>query len=210
MKRTIATIIVLLCTFTILCAASKAVIFPLDSSIYDDMDNLYSLCSLVRPSTNRPWSSAEAKLILSRVDKSSLSGYTLNLYNKILSQIEESGSRWNFGNFGFNVGMNFALEGYAHSNSLDFTTETDWERSFDERKSLMRLYFEFTCNDYFYTTSDIHYKYRRADMNDEFSWYSTEDGGKLSKDGYVASYKMPDSTNEKIKMCYVSKSYFFS
>ena len=206
MKKTIATICLLLCTFAVLCAASQAVIYPLDSSICEDMDNLYSLCSLVRPSTNRPWPSSEAKLILSRVDKSTLSGYKLNLYNKILSQIEESYARWNFGDFSFNVGFNVALEGYAHSNSLDFTTETDWERGYDERKSLMRLYFEFTCNDYFYTTSDIHYKYRRVDMLDEFCSYS--DAGMLSKDGYIASYKMP--TAKDVGMYYVSKSHFFS
>ena len=52
----------------------KAIIYPLDSSIYENMDALYALCGLARPSTNRPWSDAQVRLILSKVDRSSLSG----------------------------------------------------------------------------------------------------------------------------------------
>lgn len=211
MKRIVVLLVVLLAGAYVFAYSNNAIIFELDSSIYDDMDNLYSYCGFVRPSTNRPWSEAEARLILSKVDKSGLEGYALKLYNRIEAELNK-GLKWNFGenkkvaNFGVTVGMNFALEGYAHSNTEDFITETDWERSFDERKSLMRLYFEFTCNDNFYTTSDIHYKFRRADMYDEYTKYSTEEGGKLSKDGYIASYDM----NGVDKMYYVSKSYQFS
>lgn len=35
-------------------AVSDAVIKPLDSSLYEDMDDLYALNGLARPSTNRP------------------------------------------------------------------------------------------------------------------------------------------------------------
>lgn len=210
MKKIVVLLVVLLLGVFVFAYSNNAIIYELGSSIYDDMDNLYSACGFVRPSTNRPWSEAEARQILAQVDKSSLEGYALKLYNRIEAELDK-GLKWNFGdNFGMTVGMDFALEGYAHSNTEDFITETDWERGFDERKSLMKLYFEFTCNDYFYTTSDIHYKYRRVDMLDEFTAYSTEDGGRLSKDEYVASYKMPDPNNEKECLYYVSKSYFFS
>lgn len=206
MKKVVVLLVVLLARACVFAYSNNAIIYELGSSIYDDMDNLYAACGFVRPSTNRPWSEAEARQILAQVDKSSLQGYTLKLYNKIEAQLDK-GVKWNFGeNLGVTVGFDFALEGYAHSNTEDFITETDWERGFDERKSLMRLFFEFTCNDNFYTTSDIHYKFRRADMYDEFTPYSsTTENGRLSKDGYIGSYDMNGTG-----MYYVSKSYQFS
>ena len=183
-------------------APVNALTYPLDSPIYSDMDALYSLCGLVSPSSNRPWSDAEARMILDRIDGSSLSGVALKLYDEILS-ILNKGLRWKFGSdFQMNTGIEFGLEMYAHSNSEDFTTEDDWERGYQERKSLMRAHFEFTAWDYFYTTSDIHYKWSRADYNDVFGNYIAD--GLVSDDGYVASYKVDDSS------CYVKESYAFS
>lgn len=184
-------------------AVSDAVIKPLDSSLYEDMDALYALNGLARPSTNRPWSDAEARLILSKVDASNLDDVSKGLYSRILSVLEQD-TTWDLGDFGLTVGMDFSFESYMHTNTESFTTETDWERGFDARKSLMKLYFEFTSNDDFYTTSDIHYKYRRADMLDEYTKYeSGTSGGRLSNDGYVASYELKN-------MYYISKSNHFS
>lgn len=203
MKKTLVAFVFLLFAIVSVFAVSKAVIKPLDSSLYDDMDDLYALNGLARPSTNRPWSSAEARLILSKVDASSIDGVSKKLYDRILSVLEQD-TTWNFGDFGLTVGMDFSFESYMHTNTEAFTTETDWERGFDDRKSLMKLYFEFTSNDNFYTTSDIHYKYRRADMLDEYTKYeSGTSDGRLSNDGYVASYKLEN-------MYYISKSNHFS
>lgn len=203
MKKTLVAFVFLLFAIVSVFAVSKAVIKPLDSSLYDDMDDLYALNGLARPSTNRPWSSAEARLILSKVDASSIDGVSKKLYDRILSVLERE-TTWGFGDFGLTVGMDFSFESYMHTNTESFTTETDWERGFDARKSLMKLYFEFTSNDDFYTTSDIHYKYRRADMLDEYTKYeSGTSGGRLSNDGYVASYELKN-------MYYISKSNHFS
>ncbi|MCQ2411838.1 MAG: hypothetical protein MJ057_02680 [Sphaerochaetaceae bacterium] len=180
----------------------NAIIYPLESSIYDNMDALYSLCGMVKPSTNRPWSDAQARRILSRVDAVSLSRVALSLYDEILKSLDE-GLRWKFSDdFQLSAGINFGLDLYAHSNPDQFNTETDWERSYHERQSLMKVYFEFTSGDYFYTTSDIHYKWSRADYNDHYGKYIGSN--KLSKDGYVGSYK-PDDTSY-----YVDRSYWFT
>ena len=94
----------------------NAVTYPLDSPIYADMDALYSLCGLVSPSSNRPWSDAEARMILDRIDVSSLSGVALKLYDEIQS-ILNKGLRWKFGSdFQMDTGIEFGLEMYAHSN----------------------------------------------------------------------------------------------
>lgn len=206
MKKTLVALVCMLLVIASVFSVSNAVIKPLDSSLYEDMDDLYALNGLARPSTNRPWSNAEARLILSKVDASNLDDVSKRLYSRILSVLEQD-TTWNFGDFGLTVGMDFSFESYMHTNTEAFTTETDWERGFDDRKSLMKLYFEFTSNDNFYTTSDIHYKYRRADMLDEYTRYEagTSDG-RLSNDGYVASYKLEGFKN----LYYVAKSYHFS
>lgn len=138
MKKTLVAFVFLLFAIVSVFAVSKAVIKPLDSSLYDDMDDLYALNGLARPSTNRPWSSAEARLILSKVDASSIDGVSKKLYDRILSVLERE-TTWGFGDFGLTVGMDFSFESYMHTNTESFTTETDWERGFDARKSLMKL-----------------------------------------------------------------------
>lgn len=151
-------------------SSNNAKIFALDSSIYDDMDALYSLCNMVRPSTNRPWSASEAKLILSQINTNALEGYSLKLYNKILAQIEDN-MKWQLANdLALAVGLDVSLEAYTHSNTNDFVTETDWEHSYDARKSLLRLFVELTGSDNFYFTTDIHYRYRRADKDDSYGF----------------------------------------
>ena len=180
----------------------KSVIYPLESSLYADMDALYSICGLARPSTNRPWSDAEARSILDRVDANRLTGVASKLYDRILAVLDD-GLRWKFGDdFQMNVGMDFGLEMYAHSNTEDFISEDDWVRGYQDRMSLMRAHFEFTASDYFYTTSDIHYKWSRADYNDIYG--NQIEDGHTSADGYIASYKIGDTAY------YVKKSYAFS
>ena len=188
--------------FSVAAGPVKSVFYPIESPLYADMDALYSLCGLARPSTNRPWSDAEARSILDRVDPSSLTGVASRLYDRILSVLGK-GLRWKFGDdFQMDAGVDFGLEMYAHSNTEDFTTEDDWVRGYQDRKSLMRAHFEFTASDYFYTTSDLHYKWGRADYNDSFG--NQIEDGHTSEDGYIASYKIDGTAY------YVKKSYAFS
>ena len=181
----------------------KAIIYPLESSLYEDMDMLYALCGMARPSTNRPWSDSEARMILARVDKSSLSGIAAELYDRITGVLDD-GLRWKFGSdFQLSLGIDLSMEMYAHSNTEDFTTEDDWERSYNDRKSMMKFYFEFTSGENFYTASDIHYRYKRADQNDVFEYYY---GNLDSADHYVASYEIIESE----RAAHVKKSYQFT
>ncbi len=191
-KNIILILILILALFSISAHTNNAIVFDPEDSIYSDMDALYSEASLVRPSTKRPWSESEVRMMLERVDLTSLSSYGEELYRKIENRVN-SGLRWNFGeDLGVNVGFDTTAEMYAHTNSEEFTTEYDWERTYDERKSFLKLYVEFTSGDNFYTTSDLHFRHNRVDRLDTFTQYSTSEGGRLSKDGYVGSYKFTD------------------
>ena len=186
----------------------KAVIYPLESPLYGDMDALYALCGLAKPSVNRPWSDAEARRILDRIDPSGLGAAASGLYDEILSILDE-GLKWEFGDdFQLSLGIDFAMEMYAHSNQDDFTTEDDWERSYNERKSLMKFNFEFTSGENFYTASDLHYRYKRADQDDVFEYYY---GNLDSNDHYVASYAIePDSNAAHVKQSNQFTRAFFT
>ncbi len=202
-KRFILFITFILTVFPAAAYTNNAIIFPSGDEIYSDMDSLYAEALLVRPSGSRPWSEAEARKLLSAVGINSLSEGGRKLYRKVEERIER-GLRWNYGDdFSLSVGLEITPEVYFHTKDESFITETDWERSYDERSSLLRLYLETGASDNFYLTSDIHYRYRRADRLDEFTPYSSSDGGRLTSDGYAASYKINGGS-------FVSKSRFFS
>ena len=206
-RRTVFVVVLILAVSVALSAAERsghvnAIVHPLDSSLYSDMDALYAMCGLVRPSDNRPWSDAEARGILDRVDRFSLTGMAASLYDRILATLDE-GLRFKFGSdFQMDAGIEFGLEMYTHTNTEDFITEDDWVLGYQDRRSLMRVHFDFTAWDYFYTTSDVHYKWSRADYNDTFGNRIAD--GQTSKDGYIASYPIDSSAY------YVKKSYAFS
>ena len=149
-RRTVFVVVLILAVSVALSAAESsghvnAIVHPLDSSLYSDMDALYAMCGLVRPSDNRPWSDAEARGILDRVDRSSLTGMAASLYDRILATLDE-GLRFKFGSdFQMDAGIEFGLEMYTHTNTEDFITEDDWVLGYQDRRSLMRVHFDFTA-----------------------------------------------------------------
>ncbi len=202
-KRIILFITLILTLFSASAYTNNAIIFPSGDPVYSDMDSLYAEALLVRPSGNRPWSEAEARKLLSAVDRNSLGEYGIKLYERIEERIGR-GLRWNYGeDFSLSVGLEISPEVYFHRDDQSFITETDWERSYDERSSLLRLYLETGANDNFYLSTDIHYRYRRADRLDEFTPFTSTDGGRLTSDGYAASYRIDGGS-------FVSRSRFFS
>ena len=99
MKKAIAFLLVFaLISVAVMAADVASKTFPLNSEIYELMDDLYSLQGLARPSTSRPWSQSEAKLILSRIDESTLNSAEKRLYDRIQDIISEN-LRWNFSDF---------------------------------------------------------------------------------------------------------------
>ena len=75
---------------------------PLSSELYGLMDDLYALQGLARPSTGRPWSQAEAELILSRIDASDLSQTQQRIHDRIQDILSEN-MRWDFQDWGLGV-----------------------------------------------------------------------------------------------------------
>ena len=137
--------------------AVDAYFINLNSPFYDIIDDLYALEGLAEPSGTRPYSSAQARLVLSRIDKSSLSGYSLILYDMAADYVEDT-VRWSFSDsFGMGAYLTVNPEMYAHTNTSDFRGENDWAYSYDDRARFLHLGLEFRVGSFFYTYADLMY-----------------------------------------------------
>ena len=192
MKKAIALLLLTILFSAVLFAADvNSKTFPLNSEIYELMDDLYSLQGLARPSTSRPWSQSEAQLILERIDKNNLTEAEKRLYSRIKDIISEN-LRWNFEDYAIGVKIDLALEGYLHSNDTEFVLDTDWLRGFEYRSPLAKLSMDFSVGSLFYTYCDLQYGYGRVTSQDTFVRLNPDHsaGGIMSNDGYIGSYKM--------------------
>ncbi len=136
--------------------AVDAYYIPLGSPFYDIVDDLYVLSGYARPSDARPYSNAQARLVLERIERDSLSPYAQELYDKAESYVDET-VRWRFGDFGIGAELEVNPEIYAHSNTDGFRGENDWAYSYDDREKFLYLGLEFSIGDYFYTFADLMY-----------------------------------------------------
>ncbi|HHU88897.1 MAG TPA: hypothetical protein GXZ38_06050 [Spirochaetales bacterium] len=154
----------LLVVGSLLWGANTQEIIPLSSPLYRQMDRLYILEGHSRPSSARPWSVNEASLILSRIENRS------PLYEAIEAILEES-LRFSFSdNFQADVSVDLNIEIYTHSNGEDFNSDRDWVYSFEERKPLLKLNFEFLVGNFFYLFTDLQYgRNRFTDRDTLFS-----------------------------------------
>lgn len=174
-----------------------------DSSLYDCIDTLYALTGKAKPNTNRPWSEAQARLYLSKIDTSILSPYGAELYREAEEAIN-SGLRWNYEEgLGVSAGITFNNEFYGHTNT-SFDTEEEWVRGWVERKPLFRIWLEASSGSLFYTAADVHYRYGRATTEDTYG--ILYDDKAQYAGGYVGSYRI-DPTN---RVPYVKSSDYFS
>lgn len=197
MKRIVLTLCVLIVSFSLF--ASNAQIINYDSTLYGDIDDLYLLEGLPSPSSTRPWSASEARLIFEKVNKDNYTGVKAFLRDRVEKEL--SGLRFHIlDDAEYDISALLSPEGYFHPNS-DFNTETDWFYDYNKRASLLKVDLELSLWNNFYVATDLHYRYSRADWLDEFEYYKGSD--KISSDGYVGSYKIGGNA------FFVKESYFF-
>ena len=162
-----ASIILLVVSFS-LYAISPTYIIPMDSSLYDDIEALYLVTGYGTPSNKRPWSAAEATLILSRIDKSLLTDGMQEFFTTVTREVEKN-LRYTYDK---NVDLGFFLdlnaEMYTHSNGSDFSNEADWDFGFPDRSPMLRLRFDMAFSDFLYIYSDLQYQRNRFRYGDSF------------------------------------------
>lgn len=206
MKRSVTFLVLLLAAVF---SVSSARVIPLDSDFYDNIDSLYAICGFVRPSSIRPWTDTEARAALSRIEKEGLSGAALRLYTLLEEEIDYTGRIRIDDSTSLDIGADLALEGYYHSNysdqysdevSLDFVTDSDWIRSYPERKPMLKLNLELEMKDFFYTYMDIQYGWGRISTKDKFDSFSADQISvdPESGDKWIAAYKLPNDEEHQL------------
>jgi hypothetical protein len=123
-------------------------IYPIDSDIYQAITSLYISQGLALPSTTGPWSADELLKMLDNIDTGRLSGGTLAAYQYASSELNRDTKTFKFG-------LSAAVEAYYHTNTTDFTDESDWVVGFAERKPLLDLSLETWPGEHFYGYSAL-------------------------------------------------------
>lgn len=174
-------------------SASSTYIIPFESSIYDDIEALYLVSGYGTPSNKRPWSSAEALLILSRIDESLLSNAMQQYYWEIKEEIERP-LRYQFDDL-VELGFFFDLNGeiYTHSNGSEFPNESDWDFGFPERSPMARLRFDMAFSDFLYIYSDLQYQRNRFRFGDTIANFGVDKDEGIDTSASVGSYMVRSS-----------------
>ncbi len=123
-------------------------IYPIDSDVYQAITALYISQGLALPSTTGPWSADELLKMLDKVDTGRLSGGTLAAYQYASTELHRDTKAFKFG-------LTASAEAYYHTNTTDFTDESDWVRGFAERKPLLDIRLETWPGEHFYGYSAL-------------------------------------------------------
>ena len=148
MKKLLALGFTLLLCLSMVFAASTQKIFPVDSDVYKAITYLYISNGYALPSTGGPWSADELLMMLDKIDKSSLPDGALETYDYVVAQLDNGGKAFRFG-------LDVALEGYYHTDSTNFTNESDWIFNQNQRKPLLDIVLETWPSEHFYGYSSI-------------------------------------------------------
>lgn len=141
MKKIITVLLMFLLLVSMLPASqvvenNRQKIYSVDSSEYEAMKYLYIASGLALPSTTGPWSASEMDLMLSRIDRNSLSESALETYNYLERQLGKEARINPSENFGLDIGMRVGVEMLAHTNPKEFDSLDDFGGKGDWRAQL--------------------------------------------------------------------------
>lgn len=139
-------------------AASPAIMFPLDSFVYADLEALFISQGLSQPSTTKPWSKDEVGFFLEKLNTTQFSEVERELYDGIRLTIDEQKKVTS-------LGFQASLETYIHTNTDAFITEDDWVYSYSQRKPLISLPIDISLGS-FYGFLDLSLSNRNFDEVD--------------------------------------------
>ena len=135
-----------LCAGTIFAAEDKQnqqKIYPVDSDVYEAITYLYINQGYSLPSTTGPWSANELLKMLDRIDRTKLAEGAAATYDFAAAALDE-------GHKAVKFQLKTSLEAYYHTNTTDFTNESQWIRGFDERNPMLDLVLETWPSEHFY------------------------------------------------------------
>ena len=123
-------------------------IYPVDSEIYKAITYLYVDQGYSLPSTTGPWSADELLKMLDRIDPARLKAGAASTYDYVKAELVQPRKAVKFG-------LVTSAEAYYHTNTADFTKESQWIRRFDERNPILDIVLETWPSEHFYGYSSL-------------------------------------------------------
>ena len=194
MKKGLLTVLllVLLC-FAVFAANQK--IYRTDSQEYENIKLLYIATGHALPSTTGPWSNAELLGMISKIDRSSLTGAWVDIYDSVMESLNAPPKTNPCDELGFNFNIDLNLELFYHTNTdEEFRGKTNWV--YNNQK--MKPFFNFSWESY---CTDMIYAYFAFPLMNE-----------LHGDGYVANSNLTNEfgyTNFAWNMLFMQDSFQF-
>ena len=168
MKKVVIAILLFVVLFPIIAGdgINLQKIHPLESDLYEALVNLYISAGYALPSTTAPYSTDELALMLSRLERDSLSQQGKYLYDQLSEELSVKPKV-------FRLGAEVNLEGYLHTNKEYFTTPDDWIYSYNERQPLLSFTLEASPKRNFYLYTAIPFAPVRYGTADNINGYRT-------------------------------------
>jgi len=123
-------------------------IYPVDSEIYTAITYLYIGQGYSLPSTTGPWSADELLKMLDKIDPAKLKAGAAVTYDYVRAELVQPRKAVKFG-------LTTSAEAYYHTNTADFTKESQWIRGFDERNPILDIILETWPSEHFYGYSSF-------------------------------------------------------
>lgn len=158
MKRLIACLLALVCFASLVFGAGEGRVIDLGSGFYDRVDALFVSAGQVAPSSARPWTVAEARNELSKLDASRLGADQVSLYESLWAQVSQTEGEK------LSAGLKVSPEAYFHTNEK-YATDDMWAYGFNERNPFAKMFLEASL-DGFYTYCELAYGWGRTTNRD--------------------------------------------
>ena len=129
-------------------------IFSLDSDVYEAISALYLEQGRSLPSTTGPYSQAELRLMMDKIDEKQLTKASLQTYQYIFSQLDLQPKIQSVG-AGFSWNFDATLETYTHTDTTNFVGREKWNRGYINQKPMLTVGLETWPADTFYGYSEF-------------------------------------------------------
>ena len=161
MKRLLPVVLIIfLCLSSAFAASADGKVFPIGHEIYRLFDTLFVSAGQFQPSSSRPWTAAEARNELAKLDAETLDDNQKALYLRLEEMIAEPET-----DESIRVGAEVSPEAYIHTNE-EYATDLMWAYSFNERKPFATLSLDASLGS-FYTYCELGYGWGRTTNRDE-------------------------------------------
>lgn len=137
-------------SFSLVFAANEQKIYDVHGEEYQDMCMLYISQGMAVPSSSGPWSGAELRMMLEKIDRKDLKGAEQSIYEGLLKTLDIANTHRISEDLAMTYDSTIAIEAYAHTNTDSYADESLWRYDYEERQPFYTGSFETWAGEMFY------------------------------------------------------------